>query len=259
MDKKCMICGAEFVTKYKTKTCSVDCRKAAEFDSHRRERGLPELKGSKIIKDCSVCGIAFVAKKRSSVACSSECLKAHKSNYMRRYHGRPETNGTPLSIECSVCGRHFNGSTHNKKACSAVCYATIKRERTPDQSFRLKVRNTQKKAIHAKLETTVDYAGNNNAAYHARLSEDPLYYDWLSDPSSYHLDHIIPLAAYNICINFKGGIVNAISPRNLRIVRAMDNLTKSATIDFSLVQEHGIEDLLPESLLPEYSRFVSGF
>lgn len=67
------------------------------------------------------------------------------------------------------------------------------------------------------------------------------------DSSKYHIDHIIPCAAYDLtdhaeqkkCFNW----------RNLRLIDAKENLSKNDKLDMKLVHVHKIEHLLPNNLI----------
>ncbi len=62
----------------------------------------------------------------------------------------------------------------------------------------------------------------------------------------YHIDHIIPVSAYNF--ETKSDIKKCWNPRNLRIIDKKLNMQKRNKVDKLLIEKYGITDLLPEGL-----------
>jgi hypothetical protein len=63
--------------------------------------------------------------------------------------------------------------------------------------------------------------------------------------SSWHLDHIIPVSAYNFSSYEDEDFLKCWNFRNLRLIPASENIEKKDKLDKKLIEEYNIEDLLP--------------
>ncbi len=68
----------------------------------------------------------------------------------------------------------------------------------------------------------------------------------MENKREWHIDHIIPMAIYDMSIRSEAQ--KACNYRNLRPLWAADNILKHDTLDMDLVEQYGIEDLLPAVL-----------
>jgi len=99
-----------------------------------------------------------------------------------------------------------------------------------------------------KNKELMKYTGISYSDYinHFKINY-PIEFDGLSEKGKYHIDHIIPVSAYD----FTNGeeIKKCWMPENLRIITASENLLKRDKLDFELVEKYNIKHLLPERLL----------
>lgn len=123
-EKKCVVCGADFQTIYKTqKYCSEKCA----------HRGVKKDK-KEYSKICSECGLAFKTQHHSTAYCSEECRRKHNNRYgeIRRRHKIRENGKVDYSINlqalikrkglrCSLCGCNVNMSAHT----NSVDYGSV--------------------------------------------------------------------------------------------------------------------------------------
>lgn len=83
-----------------------------------------------------------------------------------------------------------------------------------------------------KFEEYVGYSYNDLISHLGGLKE------------GYHVDHIIPKSLYNL--ENKEEIKKCWSLRNLRLISLNENLKKGSSIDWNLIEQFDLYDLLPE-------------
>lgn len=71
------------------------------------------------------------------------------------------------------------------------------------------------------------------------------------NPKKYHIDHIIPVDAYYYDSYEDEEFKKCWSYRNLRLIKAEENLKKSNSIDKEIILEYNIIDLLPKEVVFE--------
>lgn len=76
--KYCSVCG-DRLQKGKQKFCSKECNLKKTFEKIRKRRKIEH--DEKYQKDCEICGIKFIAKRRNQITCSMKC---RKEKYQRR-------------------------------------------------------------------------------------------------------------------------------------------------------------------------------
>ena len=69
-------------------------------------------------------------------------------------------------------------------------------------------------------------------------------------PNGYHIDHIIPVSAYNYSF-VDEEFLKCWNIRNLRLIPAEENLKKGGRIIKELIEEYKIKDLLPKEVIFE--------
>ncbi|RLD64545.1 MAG: hypothetical protein DRJ01_00495 [Bacteroidetes bacterium] len=69
-------------------------------------------------------------------------------------------------------------------------------------------------------------------------------------PKGYHIDHIIPINAYDYS-SIDDEFLKCWNIRNLRIIPAKENLSKGDKLDKKMIIEHNIIDLLPKEVVFE--------
>lgn len=97
----------------------------------------------------------------------------------------------------------------------------------------------------SKTKKQFDYTGISFKTYVEYLKNNPLYDDYCNG-KNIHVDHIIPVSAYDF--NDENEIKKCWHYRNLRLLDGVENMSKNNKIDYDLIKQHGIEDLLPDSL-----------
>ncbi len=94
-------------------------------------------------------------------------------------------------------------------------------------------------------EELVDYTLKDLTEHLERISEFTLE-DYLKE--DLHIDHIIPINAYSFNGYKNEEFKKCWDLRNLRIIRATENVKKQDLIDKELIEKYNIEDLLPEGI-----------
>lgn len=156
-----------------------------------------------------------------------------------------------LQLTCQHCGKKISAITKHKKYCDIFCQRADRMQRDIVYRFSMSFRNRVKALITAKrpMLKTASLLGWGYQDFHAAMMNEKYYEEWMLDSRKYHTDHIIPLSYYQIDQETHPDLPKAWSLRNLRIVSAEENLQKNDKLDWRLIAERGIMDLLPESLL----------
>ena len=94
-----------------------------------------------------------------------------------------------------------------------------------------------------KSKSFIAYTGVEKNDYIKHLKKDLLWTSYLNR-EKIHIDHIIPISAYDF--NIPQDIKNCWNPKNLRLLKASDNILKSNKIDIDLINKFNIRHLLPE-------------
>lgn len=95
---------------------------------------------------------------------------------------------------------------------------------------------TWRKFLDATGFSLDDYIKHFNSNYSIEFIE-------YKTTKKYHIDHIIPVSAYDFSI--AGDIEKCWNPRNLRIISATENMAKKDSIDNDLIMRYNISDLIP--------------
>jgi len=134
--------------------------------------------------------------------------------------------------------KKYYEKNRNKKIAEACNYE--KNRRKSDEGYRLR-RNVHalfgrflKGKKSKKFEEYVGYSYNDLVSYLGELRE------------GYHVDHIIPKSLYSL-ENIKE-IKKCWSLKNLRLLPAKENLSRSKNIDWNLIKQHSLYDILPEGI-----------
>lgn len=78
---KCVVCGKDFLSKTKRKSCSKECFEITQAREHERRH-------EKALQTCIVCGKKFF-KKAKTLTCSKECDKIRRSRAMEKLMSDP--------------------------------------------------------------------------------------------------------------------------------------------------------------------------
>ena len=135
-------------------------------------------------------------------------------------------------------------------------------QENPELQIRINLSNNMKNALRTvgtkKPSTILDYFGCTLQELHVHLDKGEYnmtqYRTNKKWEAFFHFDHIIPSDYYlkKIKVDSEGNITKETEPwlykwwnwRNLRIWPAGPNISKGADIDYALIAQHGIEDLL---------------
>lgn len=101
-----------------------------------------------------------------------------------------------------------------------------------------------------KRKRFFEYTGIEINTYVEHFKTDPLWTEYTSRPQGLHIDHIIPCAAYDF--NDPEEIKKCWNPKNLRLLPAKENLSKSDKIDLSLIIKYDILNLMPKGMNYEF-------
>lgn len=143
------------------------------------------------------------------------------------------------------------GREYNKK--NQKEYNRKKNERlnnNPEFRLRTKVRCLFRQSFinrgTRKKESLFPYTGISMDEYVAHLKKDPLWNDYENKVYPIHLDHILGCVLFDW--SNPDDIKKCWNPRNLRLLPASENLTKSKKFTPELVDLYQIHDLLPAKL-----------
>jgi endogenous inhibitor of DNA gyrase (YacG/DUF329 family) len=234
---KCLYCGNNF-TGRKRKYCCYECRRAADLQRLKNKTGGRVY----LEKICPKCGKVFKTRSPLQRLCSKKCKR------------------NTTVINCPICGKNFHPSNrHRQKYCSKKCSSIncsqvlckyknkdeklaarrkseLERKKS-DPSFALKVR--MRILMYASLRRVKncrswqELAGYSIADLRHHIEKqfngDMCWDRFLN--GEIHIDHIIPVSAFNYTspehIDFK----KCWSLKNLRPMWAKENLSKGAKIN----------------------------
>jgi len=142
--------------------------------------------------------------------------------------------------------------SENKTACIQRGKEYTRHRRANDSEYRLRLAISSafncrlKYEGIKKVDTAFSYTGIKISEYVAHLKQDPYWVDYKDKAQELHIDHIIPCAFFDFTDPEE--IKKCWNPRNLRLLPAKENLSKSKKFIPELVTLYGIEDLLPAKL-----------
>ncbi len=120
-----------------------------------------------------------------------------------------------------------------------------KNRRSIDEKYRIR-RN-----IHAQFGRFMK--GNKSKKFedYVGYSYDELikYLNISKKTKGFHVDHIIPKSLYNL--KNEEEIRKCWSLKNLRLISEEENLLKGDTVNWQLIKEHNLYDILPEEMINE--------
>ena len=142
MNKNCIVCDEEFISKKKTHILcgSITCAKKRK----------DELRNAKRVdvKECKICNTSFKPYRNSSVYCSSKCKseQIRRTTQTKEYRQKKNSKRRVAKAKsnCVVCGKDIFGYSY-RKYCSQYC---INRRKTP------KVKPTVKTCIVCNVNFT---------------------------------------------------------------------------------------------------------
>jgi len=104
-----------------------------------------------------------------------------------------------------------------------------------------------KRNLVKKGQSFFKYTGLSYESYIDYFNENfPEEMKTFTEKNKWHVDHIIPCKVYDF--NNPDDIKKCYNPKNLRLILADENLKKSDNIDYSLIREYNIFNLLPENI-----------
>lgn len=196
--------------------CGADCRRAFHGrigDRLAKEKSMERRAAGKVCQ----CGTFFTLSKGNEKFCSKEC---------RLKSSRP---GPP---KCTECGSEFRKSNPRQKTCGKSCRRTAarRRSRRPDIVLCTRIRSSMRRYLREgkggqSWECLVGYS-RDDLRRHLERSFAPGM-SW-KNMSKWHIDHIRPLASFNICEAGDAEFVKAWALSNLQPLWAKANLSKGA-------------------------------
>lgn len=142
-----------------------------------------------------------------------EKIKPWMSEYMRKYKSERMKNDLEFKLRQTIGSRfRIDIKTQSvKKTCKMFAYTNI-----------------------------------HVSEYIDHFKKDPLWIDYMSG-LDIHIDHIVPASAFDLKNSIE--IKKCYSLKNLRLLYAKDNMSKGNKIDWNLIHEFDLYDILPESIL----------
>lgn len=123
-----------------------------------------------------------------------------------------------------------------------------RRKSDPQWAIRTRLASAFSRVISGSVRFSRVFNEEYEAYRVALLCRDTdAYIKWRKNPSEYHVDHIIPCSVYNLSIDDE--IKKCFDKRNLRLIPADENISKSGRLDMDLVEYYHINDLLPEGFV----------
>ena len=237
--KTCKICGTEFIpTGTRQLYCSDICVKVKKNNGRRKDP---------VLFHCQICEKEFIQKRKDNVTCSAACsqLLWVKNNPEKNWHRHNSKERREWQKEWIKNNYDNYREIQNKS----------KRKRYRENlKYRLNrlmgnaIRNTIKDKNGMRWEKIVNYDINTLIEHLINtLPENVTWNDYLN--GGYHIDHIIPQDAYVFDSYKDPEFLKCWHYRNLRVVTDNENLTKLASIDYELIKNHKIEDLLPNNFV----------
>lgn len=245
---KCVCCGKDFYSNYKHKLyCSRECY----------------LAGNKVCGKgtCKQCGVEFVKTTPTKKFCSKECLNKHQTKKRKNLK-------IPKYRMCEVCNSEFEVTKKHLIYCSFECYEKGKRikellckkkNKSRNQELGKEWRKNNKEKIKLsdkkpkrkisrllrgrilralkqtkKSMRTMELTGCSLDFLRDYLQQTAVkngYFDFNIDEyngKEYHIDHIIPCAAFNLQCSFHQKL--CFNYTNLQILRSYENMMKSDKI-----------------------------
>ncbi len=138
MEKKCPICGKEFIAHRSSKIyCSLDCQ-AVAMNQRSRERRHAAKEGQVcVMRVCVICGAEFKPKSKQQLTCSTECSEARISQRRKEQYAQRERR------KCEMCGAEFIPSRGGQLMC-AKC---IREERQKKELVTKAVEQAENKPV----------------------------------------------------------------------------------------------------------------
>lgn len=141
-------------------------------------------------------------------------------------------------------GRKYREANKEKVNSHFREYIKTRQEGDSEFMIRLKIRSRFKAAIKNGWRTRFEETGHRYSDYvdHFERLQPGMISKYLKG-GGYHIDHIIPVSAYDM--NNPEDIRKCWNPSNMRIINKYQNMSKGNAIDLSLVKDHEIEHLMP--------------
>lgn len=236
-------------------------------ECRRNENYIVEQKYFPKTKICRICGEEkdidlFPLRKDSLDGRRGECKKC-RAEKDKKYRSKNlekilsvkkkyyEENKEDILYKCKI----YRNKRENKDRRNAL----RKEQYNNDEKTKLKrnMRSIISRKVRTKENSTFESLGYSIDdlinSLHERFENKDKFKECLLS-SDYHIDHIIPDNLYNYESTEDEDFKKCWSYRNLRLIRAENNLSKNTEIDFNLIDYYGIEDLLPEGIYEDNKR-----
>lgn len=243
--KKCSKCGIEkpldnfHRNSYKKDGLQTYCK----FCVNSRRDYIPRVRSMIVVGDIKICTTCGKGKKLS------EFYIDNKGN-------------EGLRSECKTCirikvisrfklvspGKRRERNSKRTKNTNSVPSLKLRK------NIRDLLRSTLKYKGIRKSKSTFLYTGIPIEEYCNYFMSDPLWTEYENKTQKIHIDHIIPCSAYDFADPDE--IKKCWNPRNLRFLSVKENVIKSDKFIPELIDQYGIQDLLPKKLLTSYLEYA---
>jgi hypothetical protein len=236
--KNCKRCGKEFIGANQKRYCSEEC---LINDKNEKRRKSP------LKTNCLICGNEFIQKRKDNLTCSSTCtqklwVKNNPEKNWDRHNGE----------QAKKRFKNWREDNRNKLRATKKRYKNKKRK----NNINFKLNELVGNAIRLSIKDKGFNKWSKILGYDVEILKNhlektlPKNVNWeiyLKSNNEFHIDHIIPIAAYKFESYNDDDFKKCWNYRNLRIISKNENLTKLATIKMELIKKYNIEDLLPNS------------
>lgn len=251
--KKCIDCGVEFKPKSgNQKRCGVDCKSSPTWlpESNEGEKWSWFKDGAVPLRfqarNCFYCGNEYIANHGNQKHCGDDCSSLPSwysfasDSERKEFRSRGKSPLRFIVKKCETCLAPFIGKSSKQKCCDKQCQKDLTKQKIEDtvkhdpvtrisKYSRTLIRNTLKKQYTSKHRKSFDLIGMTGKEFmEYLLSHDSCQADFTADNygSVWHVDHIRPLASFNLADESQQK--EAFHYSNCQPLSVEDNLKKSS-------------------------------
>jgi len=243
-----------------------ECKKCMNEINSKREKlkrkmGLIlSIKKEFYNRKCRFCNKDFVTKNDRDWYCCEKCKENNKKiirkNIRKRYK---ENHLDKLKETKRKSDKKYYEKNKNKIEFKQKRKQYRENNKEKTKEYRKKRRQNPKNRLNHNISSLILYSlkGNKNGNHwenivnytlnklieHLELTSKYSIQDYLE--KDLHIDHIIPISTYNFKSFENEEFKKCWNLRNLRLITAKENLSKSNNLDMDLVEKYKIKDLLP--------------
>jgi hypothetical protein len=235
--KICKRCNNEFEGATQKRYCSKECSVA---DKNEKRRKSPQ------ILKCVICEKEFVQKRKDNLTCSLVCGRKLwiKNN--------PEKSANcDKGINRKKRFEKWRENNRDKLRKTKQKYKANRRKKDVNFKINELIGNSIRSSVRNKgFKKWSEILGYDIETLKVHLEKTlPKNITWeiyLKSNNEFHIDHIVPISAYNFNTYEDEDFKKCWNYRNLRIISKKENLTKLSNIKMELIEKFNIKDLLPK-------------